>query len=230
LSHPPFILDSCLLVEWADEFPTAPGVDRPQKLADAFTSICADSLTEGEEGRAVTVAEVFVDASLATLRYGEAGVTLASGPRVGPNTLSEILCAGKIRLIVTGADSRPIGLSDLGEAIPPSGQSLRVEKGPRRLHHRCLQQPLPITTTPHPRTPPRRRPRPQEPDLALLVPPSRCRPLARYEARPRKSRPPEKTYRMATNNRATLMAVDRGPSTVKANIVGVSGLLDLRRL
>jgi len=120
LSHPPFILDSCLLVEWADEFPTAPGVDRPQKLADAFTSICADSLTEGEEGRAVTVAEVFVDASLATLRYGEAGVTLASGPRVGPNTLSEILCAGKIRLIVTGADSRPIGLSDLGEAIPPA--------------------------------------------------------------------------------------------------------------
>jgi hypothetical protein len=70
----------------------------------------------------------------------------------------------------------------------------------------------------------------QEPDLALLVPPSRCRPHARYEARPRKSRPPEKTYRMATNNRATLMAVDRGPSTVKANIVGVSGLLDLRRL
>lgn len=108
------------LTQRADELPNVPGVDRSQGLADAFTSICTDSLTGSSEGRAVTVAEVFVDATLAAPTKGEAGVTLSSGNRVGPNTLSEILCTGKIRLIINGADGRPIGVSDLGEAIPPA--------------------------------------------------------------------------------------------------------------
>ncbi|MGH8924828.1 MAG: hypothetical protein ACRDWA_09375 [Acidimicrobiia bacterium] len=46
-----------------------------------MASICLDSLTGGgeeENGRAVTVAEVFIDAQLASLTTGEAGVTLSS--------------------------------------------------------------------------------------------------------------------------------------------------------
>lgn len=108
------------LTQRAEEFPSVPGVDRRQKMADAFTSICLDSLTSGSEGRAVTVAEVFVDATLAAPTDGEAGVTLSTGTRVGPNTLCEILCTGKVRVIVTGGDGRPIGASDLGGAIPPA--------------------------------------------------------------------------------------------------------------
>jgi hypothetical protein len=108
------------LTQRADELPSIPGAEPSQKLADAFTSICTDSLTESSEGRAVTVAEVFIDATLAAPTKGGAGVTLSSGTRVGPNTLSEILCTGKVRLIVTGADGRPIGVSNLGEAIPPA--------------------------------------------------------------------------------------------------------------
>lgn len=68
----------------------------------------------------MTVAEVFVDASLAATGFGEAGVTLSSGLRVGPNTLSEILCEGKIRVIWTDGEKGPIAVSNLTEAIPPA--------------------------------------------------------------------------------------------------------------
>jgi hypothetical protein len=108
------------LLQRSDEFPDVPGIDRTQKLADAMSSICLDSLTGGSEGRAVTVAEVFVDAGLASQTKGELGVTLSSGSRVGPNTLSEILCTGRVRVIVEDNGGRPIVVSKLGEAIPPA--------------------------------------------------------------------------------------------------------------
>jgi 5-methylcytosine-specific restriction endonuclease McrA len=104
--------------------PVLPTQSVGQRRVDALASICLDSLTgtrsSGEENRAVMVAEVFVDAALAAQSHGEAGVTLSSGPRVGPNTLAEILCTGKVRLIVQGEDGKPIGVSDRGEAIPPA--------------------------------------------------------------------------------------------------------------
>ena len=63
------------------------------------------------------MAEVFIDAHLAAESFGEAGATVSSGPRVGPNTLSEILCTGQVRVIVTDG-LHPIAYSDMGEAIP----------------------------------------------------------------------------------------------------------------
>ena len=105
------------------QLPALPDQTRGQRTVDALASICLDSLTTttgGETGRAMTVAEVFVDAALTAATSGEKGVTLSSGPRVGPNTLAEILCTGKIRVIMQGEDGRPIGVSDLGEAIPPA--------------------------------------------------------------------------------------------------------------
>lgn len=135
------------LFQRADELPTAPGVDRAQKLADAFTSICTDSLTEGEEGRAVTVAEVFVDASLAVSTQGEAGVTLVSGTRVGPNTLSEILCTGKVRVIM---QARPAdrGLRP-GRGHTTCSALSCMDARPRSLHHRRMPKPLPTPNPPH---------------------------------------------------------------------------------
>ena len=92
----------------ADEFPSLPGQSQGQQLADALTAVCADSLTgssePGKEGRAVTVAEIFVDANLAAPSFGEAGVTTSSGLRVGPTTLSEILCEGRVRVVYTDGD------------------------------------------------------------------------------------------------------------------------------
>jgi 5-methylcytosine-specific restriction endonuclease McrA len=109
------------LSQRADELPVLEGEGQGQRMADALTTLCLDSLTESSEGgsdRAVTVAEVFVDATLAAQSFGEQGATVSSGPRVGPNTLSEILCTGKVRVIVTDGQ-QPIAWSDLGEAIPP---------------------------------------------------------------------------------------------------------------
>jgi hypothetical protein len=114
------------LLQKADGFAPMPGEGRSQRLADALTSVCLDSLTgssEGQEGREVTVAEVFVDAHLAAPTFGETGVTLSSGLRAGPNTLSEILCTGKVRVVFTGDNGQPIGASDLSEAIPPALRS-----------------------------------------------------------------------------------------------------------
>ena len=109
------------------ELPVLPEAgSQGQRRADALTTICMDSLTgtsgEGEPGRAVTVAEIFIDGSLTAESYGETGASVASGPRVGPNTLSEILCDGKIRVIATDG-LHPVSYSDLGEALPPSTRS-----------------------------------------------------------------------------------------------------------
>ena len=107
------------LLQRFDELPTLPGEGRRERMADGLTSICLDSLTGGSEGRDVNVAEVFVDAALAATSFGEAGVTLSSGLRAGPNTLSEILCTGQVRVIFQGENGRPVGATDLSEAIPP---------------------------------------------------------------------------------------------------------------
>jgi hypothetical protein len=107
----------------ADQFPHLPDQTQGQMLADALTAVCADSLTGGSEdnpGRAVTVAEVFIDAALAAPTCGEAGVTTTSGLRVGPATLSEILCDGRIRVTWTDGDRGPIAVSHLTETIPPA--------------------------------------------------------------------------------------------------------------
>jgi hypothetical protein len=111
------------LLEKADGFEPLPGEGRSQRMADALSVVCLDSLTGTSEGRDVTVAEVFVDAALAAPTHGGAGVTLSSGLRAGPNLLSEILCAGKVRIIFTGEDGKPIGASDLSDAIPPALRS-----------------------------------------------------------------------------------------------------------
>jgi hypothetical protein len=109
------------LREKAGTFPNLPDQTQGQVMADALTAVCADSLTGGSEntpGRAVTVAEVFVDAALAVPSFGEAGVTTSSGLRVGPATLSEILCEGRIRVIWTDGDRGPIAGTHQTEAIP----------------------------------------------------------------------------------------------------------------
>jgi 5-methylcytosine-specific restriction endonuclease McrA len=110
------------LREKAGTFPNLPDQTQGQLMADALASVCADSLTGGSEehpGRAVTVAEVFVDAAMAAPTFGEAGVTTSGGLRVGPNTLSEILCEGRVRVIYADSGG-PIAVTHLTEAIPPA--------------------------------------------------------------------------------------------------------------
>jgi HNH endonuclease len=109
------------------ELPVLEDQTNGQRRLDALASICLDSLTgtggeDGSEGRAVTVAEVFVDALLASQTQGESGATLSSGPKAGFDVLSEILCSGKVRIIAS--DLNCLFYSDLGEAVPPALRAL----------------------------------------------------------------------------------------------------------
>ncbi len=107
------------------ELPVLPGEGngQGQRRADALTAICLDALTgsTNPDGtpRDVTVAEVFVDAGLASSDGGESGATLPSGVKVGPNTLAEILCGGKVRVIATDG-LHPIAYTDRTDVIPPA--------------------------------------------------------------------------------------------------------------
>ena len=105
------------------ELPVLEDETTGQRRADALTSICLDSLTgpnpAGETGRAVTVAEIFIEAAWALSSNGEAGAALSTGVKVGPNTLGEILCGGKVR-VTNCAPTHPLSYSDLGDTIPPA--------------------------------------------------------------------------------------------------------------
>jgi hypothetical protein len=107
------------------ELPVLAGEGQGQRRADALTAICLDTLTgaahdgEGGGARAVTVAEVFIDARIAGEDGGETGVSLSSGVRVGPNTLTEILCGGKVQVIATDG-LRPVAFTDRTDTIPPA--------------------------------------------------------------------------------------------------------------
>jgi len=111
------------LFERADEFPARPdGTQGPigQRMADALVAVCQDSLSGDTETSGTTLmATVFVDAGLASATSGEAGATVAAGPKVGPLTLEEILCGGAVEVITTDC-GRPTWSSHATRAIPPA--------------------------------------------------------------------------------------------------------------
>jgi hypothetical protein len=100
------------LQERADSLPTLPDMrsGRAHRNALALTAICQDTLdgAVAAGGSAAPLATVFVDATLAAASDGEAGVTVAAGPRVGPDTLQAILCAGRVEVIVDPGEGMPI--------------------------------------------------------------------------------------------------------------------------
>jgi hypothetical protein len=111
------------------ELPVLPDQTSGQRLADALTSICMDSLLgpqselpTGERGAVVIGAEVFVDAAAAAGTRGEAGATFSSGLKAGPDVLAEILCSGRVRLIGL-EDGTPVVCTHRRQAIPPAVRS-----------------------------------------------------------------------------------------------------------
>ncbi len=93
---------------------------KAQRMADGLVAIAQDSLSgDAPEGQAPAgpVATVMVDASLAAPTFGEAGAEVPGGTRIGPNTLEEILCDGRVEVNVAGA--HPLGVGPLAAAVAP---------------------------------------------------------------------------------------------------------------
>ncbi|HKZ25054.1 MAG TPA: hypothetical protein VJ398_04600, partial [Acidimicrobiia bacterium] len=122
-----------------DAFPPLPDGSRGtlgQRKADALTSICTDSLT-GRSGDNGGGSQPLLTLTLEGSHLssggepGETGLSVLSGPRVGPETLDLLLCTGKIEInLVTNGGS----LVAVGEAfsylshllVPPSRGHPRV--------------------------------------------------------------------------------------------------------
>lgn len=112
----------------ADEVKALPGGDyfsRPQRQADALVAMAQDTLDQSHEHTASASGSdiiVFVDADRAATSENESGVEIQYGPRVGPNTLEELVCGASVQLVGL-QDGRPVITSDNTEIIPPAVRS-----------------------------------------------------------------------------------------------------------
>jgi len=115
-----------------DALPNNPDTSPAQDRADALVAVASEWLS-GDVGGHDLAAEIFIDGHLATTSNGGAGASVVGGPRVGPNTLSEILCAGTVQINFED-EYRQISTSPTTRTIPSAVRS-RVM---RRDGHRCV--------------------------------------------------------------------------------------------
>ena len=113
----------------ADELRLLPGADeytRGQLQADALVAMAQDSLNrerDGEVSGGGGSVSILVDLNEANGTGGEDGAEIEYGPRVGPNTLEELLCTGTVQII--GLHSgQPVVTSTASRAIPPAVRRL----------------------------------------------------------------------------------------------------------
>jgi hypothetical protein len=112
------------LQQRADELPDPPpGAPSSlgHRMALALTAICQDALVDNRVGgdRGQPLATVVVTAADAAPSNGETGVTLTAGPRVGPQALEAVLCAGKVEVVAVTADGTPLAVGPSSGAIAP---------------------------------------------------------------------------------------------------------------
>jgi hypothetical protein len=99
-----------------DSLPDNPDTTASQDRADGLVSVASEWLS-GEIGGHELAAEIFIDADLAAVTSGQAGVSVVSGPRIGPNTLGEILCSGTTRInIIDGTGT--VSTTPTSRSIP----------------------------------------------------------------------------------------------------------------
>ena len=60
---------------------------------------------------------IFVDANAAAASHGEKGAEIATGPRVGPETLERVLCEGRVQVIALDRQ-KPVALTLAARPIP----------------------------------------------------------------------------------------------------------------
>jgi hypothetical protein len=119
----------------ADELRLLPGGDgytRGQLHADALVAMAHDSLNRDRDRDSDSDSEgssnggsvsILVDLDTANRSGGEYGAEIEYGPRVGPNTLQELLCTGTVQIIGL-SQGEPVVTSQATRAIPPAVRRL----------------------------------------------------------------------------------------------------------
>ncbi|MEA3510364.1 MAG: DUF222 domain-containing protein, partial [Actinomycetota bacterium] len=113
----------------ADELRLLPGGNqhtRGQLQADALVAMAHDSLNRNHNGEASSSGgsvSILVDLDEANGTGGEYGATIEYGPRVGPDTLEELLCTGTVQIIGL-TDGQPVVTTKASRAIPPAVRRL----------------------------------------------------------------------------------------------------------
>ncbi len=112
----------------ADELRLLPGGDeytRGQLQADALIAMAQDSISRSGDQHSAGGGSVsiLVDLGAANGTGGQHGVEIEYGPRVGPDTLEELLCTGSVQLIGL-EDGEPVVTSKTSRAIPPAVRRL----------------------------------------------------------------------------------------------------------
>jgi hypothetical protein len=110
------------LQQRADELPDPPQgapFSRSHRMALALTSLCQDATDQTDGDHSQPLATVVVTATDAAPSNGETGVALTTGPRVGPQALEAILCAGKVEVVAVTAEGTPLAIGPSSSAIPP---------------------------------------------------------------------------------------------------------------
>ena len=94
---------------------------REQRRADALVAIAQDSLDGvAPAGRTSgPIVTVLVEAAAAAETNGEAGVSITGGPRVGPDTLDQIMCQGSVEIMVNTDSGTPLAVGPTTQVIPP---------------------------------------------------------------------------------------------------------------
>ncbi len=109
------VVEKALCVR-ADSFPSPPEDRCPstgERMADALTSVCQDSLSAEPSDDAGPSITVFVDAGAVV----SGSVGCSGGPDLGPSVLEELVCTGKVSVVATDG-MRPVSTSRASRAIP----------------------------------------------------------------------------------------------------------------
>lgn len=99
-----------------------------QRRADALVALAQDwldgTLKETRFGSANPVVSVVVDPALVAESGGEAGAGIVAGPRVGPDTLDQMMCDGSVEILVAGDRGAPLAVGPTTRVIPPKVRRL----------------------------------------------------------------------------------------------------------
>jgi hypothetical protein len=95
-----------------------------QRRADALVALAHDWLDGriqpgNHRANGGPIVTVMVDAKLAAPTNGESGATITNGPRIGPETLEQILCEGSVEVLVDAKAGKPLTIGPTTSAIPP---------------------------------------------------------------------------------------------------------------